>query len=170
EEPIYETDQLSLKEFFIQHLQKNNLNQKVTELEDAFKRQLDYLGYNDSETLINKGLCSAATVLQFMLETKLKLEPTDKDMIVMLHQIEYNLHNKKHKIESSLMVKGEDNLRTAMAKTVGLPLGIAAKLILNGSLNLKGLQLPILPAIYNPVLAELEKEGISFKEVETIVA
>lgn len=170
EEPIYETDQLSLKAFFIQHLQKNNLNQKVTELEDAFKKQLDYLGYNDSETLINKGLCSAATVLQFMLETKLKLEPTDKDMIVMLHQIEYNLHNKKHKIESSLIVKGEDNLRTAMAKTVGLPLGIAAKLILNGSLNLKGLQLPILPAIYNPVLAELEKEGISFKEVETIVA
>ena len=135
----------------------------------TFKTQLDYLGYNDSETLINKGLCSAATVLQFMLEVKLKLQPTDKDMIVMFHQLEYSKPFEYFKIDSTLIVKGEDNLRTAMAKTVGLPLGIAAKLILTGELKLKGLHIPILPAIYNPVLAELEKEGIVFTEVKTVL-
>lgn len=169
EEEVYETDNLSLKDFFILHLQKNNLQNEVAKADDAFKTQLDYIGYNDAETLINKGLCSAATVLQFMLETKLSLRPSDKDMIVMLHQIEYNLNNQKHKIESTLIVKGQDSLRTAMAKTVGLPLGIAAKLILNGNLNLRGLHIPILPAIYNPVLSELEKEGIQFKETETVL-
>lgn len=169
EDAVYETNDLSLKDFFIEHLQKNNLQNEVVKADDDFKLQLDYLGYNDSETLINKGPCSAATVLQFMLETKLKLRPTDKDMIVMLHQIEYSLNDNNHKIESTLIVKGEDNLRTSMAKTVGLPLGIAAKLILTGNLNLKGLHIPILPAIYNPVLEELEKEGIKFKEVETVL-
>jgi saccharopine dehydrogenase (NADP+, L-glutamate forming) len=92
------------------------------------------------------------------------MKPGDKDMIVMLHEIEYEHNNSTTKIESSLIVKGEDHLRTAMAKTVGLPLGIAAKLILNGTIQLTGLHLPILKEIYDPVLLELEKSGISFLE------
>jgi saccharopine dehydrogenase (NADP+, L-glutamate forming) len=51
-----------------------------------------------------------------------------------------------------------------MAKTVGLPLGIAAKLILQGRLSLTGLHIPILPEIYEPVLEELKLHGISFEE------
>ena len=62
------------------------------------------------------------------------------------------------------MVKGENNLRTAMAKTVGLPLGIAAKLILNGKIKLTGLHIPIVKEIYEPVLKELELQGIQFRE------
>jgi hypothetical protein len=50
----------------------------------------------------------------------------------MLHEIEYEVNGQRSTVNSSLVVKGEDSLRTAMAKTVGLPLGIAAKLILNG--------------------------------------
>ena len=65
--------------------------------------------------------------------------------------------------KSTLIVKGEDSLHTAMARTVGLPLGIAAKLILEGKIVLSGLHIPILPEIYDPVLAELEKEGICFE-------
>jgi saccharopine dehydrogenase (NADP+, L-glutamate forming) len=61
-------------------------------------------------------------------------------------------------------VKGENNSATAMAKTVGLPLGIAAKLLLNGDLQLRGLHIPILPEIYEPVLKSLEAEGIQFLE------
>ena len=53
-------------------------------------------------------------------------------MIVMLHEIEYTINGKRNSIHSSLVVKGDDSIHTAMAKTVGLPLGIAAKLILNG--------------------------------------
>ena len=67
-------------------------------------------------------------------------------------------------VRSSLVVKGEDALRTAMAKTVGLPLGIAAKNILNGKINLTGLHIPIAKEIYEPILKELEENGIKFNE------
>jgi saccharopine dehydrogenase (NADP+, L-glutamate forming) len=103
-------------------------------------------------------------VLQFILEKKLPLDPSDRDMVVMLHEIDYTLNNTHHSIRSSLVVKGENSERTAMAKTVGLPLGIAAKLILKGDIILKGLHIPIVPEIYEPVLNELKAQGINFSE------
>jgi saccharopine dehydrogenase (NADP+, L-glutamate forming) len=63
-----------------------------------------------------------------------------------------------------LIVKGEDSLHTAMAKTVGLPLGIAAKLILGGHITTTGLHIPVAKEIYEPVLKELEILGIKFEE------
>jgi saccharopine dehydrogenase-like NADP-dependent oxidoreductase len=126
-------------------------------------KQLFFLGL-DSNELINQGNCTAAEVLQFIVEKKLALEKNDKDMVVMMHDIEYETNGKHNKVRSSLIVKGEDSINTAMAKTVGLPLGIAAKLILEGSLTVTGLHIPVLPSIYIPVLTELEKHGIVFEE------
>jgi saccharopine dehydrogenase (NADP+, L-glutamate forming) len=102
--------------------------------------------------------------MEMALQKKLGLQPEDKDMIIMLHEIEYASGNKRSAINSSLVVKGEDNLRTAMAKTVGLPLGIAAKFILNGTIKLTGLHIPTKKEIYDPVLKELEENGIKFHE------
>jgi len=130
-------------------------------------KQLFYLGMDDAATQINLGLCSAADVLQFILEKKLVLDAKDKDMIVMLHEFEYDLKGKKHSLKSLLRVIGENNTHTAMAKTVGLPLGIAAELILEGKINETGLHIPILPNIYEPVLKELEKHNIVFEEHST---
>ncbi|HEV7783076.1 MAG TPA: saccharopine dehydrogenase C-terminal domain-containing protein [Chitinophagaceae bacterium] len=127
-------------------------------------KQLFFLGLDDQDTLVNKGFCSPADILQFAVEKKLALRPYDKDMIVMLHEIEYENNGKRSAVKSSLVVKGENNLRTAMAKTVGLPLGIAAKLILNGKIRLSGLHIPTLKEIYDPVLNELEKHAIRFSE------
>ncbi len=127
------------------------------------KLMLQYLGLFD-EAMVPATSKTSADILQHLLETKLAMLPTDKDMIVMLHEIEYCLAGKTHKIESSLIVKGEDNLRTAMATTVGLPLGIAAKLILNGEINLTGLHIPIIKEIYDPILKELESNNIRFTE------
>ena len=76
-------------------------------------------------------------------------------------------NGKKSNIKSTLVVKGQDNLHTAMAKTVGLPLGIAAKLILEEKIKETGLHIPVKPAIYEPVLKELEKHGIVFHETES---
>ncbi len=92
------------------------------------------------------------------------MEPSDKDMIVMLHEIEFERRNMSTKLSSYMIVQGEDNLRTAMAKTVGLPLGILAKLVLSGQVSLTGLQIPVMPEIYNPVLRELEEFDIRFEE------
>lgn len=127
-------------------------------------KQLIFLGLEDDTTPINLGLCSAADVLQFILEKKLVLQPTDKDMIIMMHELEYNLNHQQRSIKSVLRVIGKDSKHTAMAKTVGLPLGIATQLILDNVIKEKGLLIPTKASIYEPVLNELKKHGISFEE------
>lgn len=130
-------------------------------------KQLFFLGMNDDETRMEKGKCSAADILQFAAEKKLALRPYDKDMIAMKHEIEWSLEGQHYKWQSSLIVKGENHLRTAMAKTVGLPLGIAARNILNGKIKLTGLHIPTSPEIYEPVLKELEQHGVLFEEIHS---
>jgi len=127
-------------------------------------KHLFFLGMDDESTIINKGFCSAADVLQFIFETKLSLQPEDQDQVVMLHEIDYTLDNLEHTVNSSLVVTGKDALHTAMAKTVGLPLGIAAKLIIEDQLKLTGLHIPTSATIYEPVLKELEQHGIVFND------
>lgn len=127
-------------------------------------KQLFYLGMDDDQTLINKGFCSAADALQFALEKKLPLQPTDKDMVVMLHEIVYAKDGKQFKATSRLRLEGEDGVHTAMAKTVGLPLGVAAKMILNGTLTAKGLRIPVDAEFYDPLLPALAAHGILFTE------
>ncbi len=158
----YESDDLSLSSFFELHFDANNIS--LNHFSDQDKIRLVYLGLNDDKTFINKGKISAADGLQFAIEKKLVLATPDKDMIVMQHEIAYELENEKHEITSTLIVKGKDSIHTAMAKTVGLPLGIAAKLILNGTINLSGIHLPIVKEIYEPVLKELEANGVVFSE------
>jgi saccharopine dehydrogenase-like NADP-dependent oxidoreductase len=87
-------------------------------------------------------------------------------MIVMLHKFGYELNGEKKQIESSMLVKGDDQTYTAMAKTVGLPVGIAAVKILLGEIDKPGVQIPLSKEIYKPILSELEDHGIHFKEVE----
>jgi len=103
-------------------------------------------------------------LLQYLLENYLVMKPHDKDMIVMLHEIEYTINDENKETRSCLIVKGEDQIHTAMAKTVGLPLGIAAKLILQNKIQLSGLHIPVVREIYEPVLKELELNGIIFYE------
>ncbi len=130
---------------------------------DQNKSMLEFLGLFDDEPVPSTAKTSA-DILQYLVETKLKMEPADKDMIVMLHEFDYELNGKIKNLKSGLVVKGEDSLRTAMAKTVGLPLGIAAKLILNETIKLKGLHIPTVKEIYDPVLKALEEAGIKFTE------
>jgi saccharopine dehydrogenase-like NADP-dependent oxidoreductase len=165
---IYDTDTLRMRDFLALHIQRHRLSVTADRLssDPLIHTMLLSLGLN-TDLLINKGACSAADILQWRMESSWILEPHDKDMIVMLHEIEYELNGENKNIKSSLVVKGEDYLRTAMAKTVGLPLGIAAILIAEKAITEKGLHIPIIPSIYNPVLSMLEKEGIQFHEVET---
>ena len=128
-----------------------------------FSEQINYLGLNEEEKIKDE-ISSSASLLQFVLEKRLVMRPEDKDMIIMLHEIEYSLDGENKKARSCLIVKGEDQTHTAMAKTVGLPLGIAAKLILENKIKMTGLHIPVVPEIYEPVLKELELNGIKFKE------
>lgn len=106
-----------------------------------------------------------AQILQKILEDKWTLERDEKDMIVMWHKFIYNLNGKKEELHSSMVCLGENQRNTAMAKCVGLPLGISAKLLLNGKIKVKGVHLPVIEDIFNPVYNELEKEGVIFNEL-----
>jgi saccharopine dehydrogenase-like NADP-dependent oxidoreductase len=129
----------------------------------ANKHLYDQLGLFENDPLPS-GALTSAKILQALLENKWKMKETDKDMVLMQHEFEYELNNQKHFLRSSLIVKGENAERTAMAKTVGLPLGIAAKLILENKMPLTGLHIPIIREIYEPVLHELALNGIRFRE------
>lgn len=127
--------------------------------------KLEWLGiFSDEKVKLTEA--TPAQILQELLERKWKLQPGDKDMIVMQHRFEYKMQQKRHTIISSLVLKGEDEIHTAMAKTVGLPAAIAVRRILSGELKRTGVCVPVTGDIYEPVLKELESFGISFQEKE----
>ncbi len=163
EEYKYNTSVLTVKDFVEMHINHHQLTAKWESFiaDPVLNEQFRFLGLFDTIP-IKKELQTPAAILQWRMEESWVLKPDDKDMIVMMHEIIYSLNNQQFKAISSLKVIGEDHLRTAMAKTVGLPLAIAAELIADGQLKETGLHIPIIPAIYEPVLSRLEKEGVQF--------
>jgi saccharopine dehydrogenase-like NADP-dependent oxidoreductase len=126
-------------------------------------QKLIWLGLlEDQKIPLSKG--SPAAILQRLIESKWVLEANDKDMIVMWHRFKYRLDSETHEITSSLITLGDDTIYTAMSKTVGLPIAMAAKRILRGEWKLSGVTLPVYPEIYIPILEELRTYGIEFQE------
>ena len=125
--------------------------------------ELDIFNPNKKVGLKN---ATPAQILQKILMDSWIMKPEDKDMIVMQHMFGYEYQGKKKQIESSLVVKGENQIYTAMAKTVGLPVAIATLKILKGEISKVGVQLPIAKEVYEPILEELKTHGIEFLEYE----
>ncbi len=134
--------------------------------DDELWLKLEELDIFNGETKIGLKDATPAQLLQKILEEKWTLKPEDKDMIVMYHKFGYEENGKLKQIDSQLVVKGDDQVYTAMAKTVGLPVGIATLKILNGEIKNPGVQLPIKKEIYKPILEELEEYGVIFNEKE----
>jgi len=151
-----ETDSVELK--FKHYL---NIRQDDVDLFEKFI----WLGIFD-QTIIGLKQATPAQILQHILEQKLSLDEGDKDMIVMWHRFLFEKDGEYKEIHSSMVVIGDDQTYTAMAKTVGLPVAIATKMILNKVIVTPGVHVPILKEIYNPILNELENYGIHFKEKE----
>ncbi|WP_299218892.1 saccharopine dehydrogenase family protein [uncultured Aquimarina sp.] len=107
-----------------------------------------------------------AQVLQKILMDKWTLDDGDKDMIVMYHKFGYELDGERKQIDATMVCIGKDQKYTAMARTVGLPVAMAALRILNKEITSTGVQIPIREEIYTPILKELEEYGIVFKEKE----
>ncbi|WP_440069890.1 saccharopine dehydrogenase family protein [Tenacibaculum discolor] len=125
--------------------------------------ELDIFNPNKKVGLKN---ATPAEILQKILMDSWTLEAKDKDMIVMHHIFGYQYKEDKFQIESSMVIKGDDQTYTAMAKTVGLPVAMATVRILNGDITTPGVQLPINKEVYEPILKELEDYGINFVEKE----
>ena len=134
-------------------------------LSDEVMSKLKWLGIFEKESL-GFDKATPAQLLQELLENKWSLEAEDKDMIVMQHQFYYRLKGEEKCLHSSLVLEGKDQIHTAMSMTVGLPLAIVTKLILQGKIHLSGVQIPVMKDVYEPVLEELKSFGINFVEEE----
>ena len=117
-----------------------------------------------SQEPIGKSGLSPAGLLQHLLEQRWVLGANDKDLVVMWHRFRYTKDSQPHELHASLAVIGQDQTYTAMAHTVGLPIAMACKLVLNERITDRGVLLPLKPTIYDPVLDELEQFGVVFDE------
>lgn len=152
--PYHPTDSVELK---LRHLL--NLDQDDIQWEKLIELDL----FNPKKII---GLTNAtpAQILEKILSDSWTLSPEDKDMIVMYHKIGYELNGQRKQVDATMVCIGEDQTYTAMAKTVGLPVAIAALHILNGNITTPGVQLPINREVYLPILNELEDFGVVFHE------
>lgn len=134
------------------------------EKDDKIIALFESLGLFD-DAVIGQGTTSSANILLNLLLDKWQMQPEDKDMVVMQHEVEYMHKGDKITLISSMVIEGEGQDHTAMAKTVGLPMGVLAKLILTNKIVApKGVLIPNMPSVYRPVLTELKHHGIEFIE------
>ena len=129
--------------------------------------QLDWLGVFGNEPVgLTAG--SPAQLLQHLLEQKWALGAGDKDMIVMQHVFRYARGAERRRLSSSWWWKGA-TARTPPWHAMGLPLAIAARLVLNGQVAERGVLLPLSSGLYDPSSMRLEDLGIAFREQEEVL-
>ena len=170
---VENSENLTYRDFinsFLPYNQKDPVELKLCNyvginMESEIMSRLKWLGIFE-ETKIGLSDASPAQILQKLLEGKWALGAEDKDMIVMQHQFDFKLNGKNKRITSSLVVRGTDQVHTAMSITVGVPVAIATKLFLTGVIDQKGVIVPTMKDVYEPVLKELEEYGIVFVEEE----
>ncbi len=125
---------------------------------------LDWLGLF-SERPIGGSAATPTEALAALLSERLALPPGGRDMVVLRHELTVRRPGgARERLTSTLVEYGEPGGTTAMAKTVGLPAAVAARLVLAGELPLTGCRIPTDPRIYRPVLTELERAGFTFRE------
>lgn len=167
------SETMTYKDFintFLRYDLKKSIEDKLVdylglEPEGEVIQKLRWLGIFDDK-VIGLPHATPAQILQKILIEKWSLNPQDKDMIVMQHEFEYELTDKKYQVTSSMAFIGKDTVDTAMAFTVGTPLAIAVKLLLSGKIKDKGVLIPTQPEFYNPILKELKEYGLNFVEKE----
>lgn len=110
---------------------------------------------------------TTAEVMSHLLQKKLVLGETERDMVVLVHELHVrypNENDRREKVVSTMIEYGEPNRFTAMSKTVGLPAAIAAKLLLTDDLPITGSHIPTHAVIYTAILRELSAAGLEFKK------
>ena len=98
-----------------------------------------------------------------LMQSKMSYRPGERDMVVLHHQLTAEFSGEVRHYRATLL-DFADSRGTAMARTVSLPTGIVTRLLLQGKIKLSGVQIPVYPEIYEPVLEEMQRLGVAFKE------
>ncbi|NOY57452.1 MAG: saccharopine dehydrogenase [Calditrichaeota bacterium] len=134
-------------------------------MDSAIMQRLEWLGLFSNDKVMAEPPTLLDVLTARMLE-KMAYKKGERDMVVMQHDFIADFPNgKKEHITSLLIDYGIANGDSSMARTVSLPAAIASKLILDRVINISGVHIPVIPEIYQPVLNELEKTGVRFKEM-----
>ncbi len=171
---LQNTENMSYREFvnsFLPYTPHDSVELKLRlamkiEQDDLLWDKLVELDLFNANKKIGLKNATPAQALQKILEEKWTLQPEDKDMIVMYHKFGFELNGEQKQIDSTMVSIGENQKYTAMAKTVGIPVGIACLKILNKEITMPGVLRPIHKEIYQPILKELEEYNIVFNEQE----
>lgn len=161
------TDWLSSKTGLPNDDNLRNAFQEKYKIDAKDMKMFDWLRIFENRPIYMEGTKSSAEILQYLFENRLQLNVMDKDMILMQHEVDYSRRGVNYSLTSSLVVKGENKVFSAMSKTVGMPMALLAERILTDRFNptaLAGVQIPIMPEVYNPILKDLEKNGIEFTQ------
>jgi len=129
---------------------------------------LVWLGLVSDDPLPKEATTYLDVLAQRML-SKMQYVPGERDMLVMQHEFVVRYADRTEKILSTMVDYGIPNGDTSMSRLVGLPAAIAARMILQGEIDLPGVQVPMVPAIYEPVLEELATLGVRFTETTSIL-
>ena len=170
---IEDSDQISYRQFierFVPYQQGKTTRESLAGFigvpaDSEIFDKIEWLGFF-SDNVIGLENATPAQVMQQVLVEKWSMTASDRDLLVMQHQFVFELDGEKRGIVSSMTYEGVDHVWTAMAYTVGLPLGIAAKLLATEKICPLGVKLPVTADIYNPILDELAQHGINFTEEE----
>ena len=124
---------------------------------------LDWLGlFSTDRVSAVKG--AAVDVLTSRMLERMSFAPGERDMLVLQHQFLAEYSDRREQIVSTMIDFGIPNGDSSMSRTVGLPAAIAVKMVLTGAIDATGVRIPVIPEIYEPILAELEVMGIHISE------
>ena len=162
-----------LTRFLIKAQENDNLIKKTAKflgLEEysAIIKRLEWLGLFSNKNL-PKDKDNPLDFLNVITLEMMALKKDERDMIVMHHEFIAKYPSNKQYITSTLIDYGIPNGDTAIARTVSLPAAIAVKMIIKGQIDITGVQIPVIPDIYMPILNELEEIGIIFRENTIII-
>lgn len=127
-------------------------------------KAMKWLGLFDDKPM-NRETDSAFEIVSDLMIEKMMLDQDERDMVAMQHIFLASWPDgKKEVIKSTMLDFGSPATDTSIARTVALPAAIGVEMILNNKINAKGVHIPVIPEIYNPVLDRLEDMDIRMTE------
>ena len=125
---------------------------------------IEWLGLLDN-TSMNRQNDTPFEITSDLMIAKMELGREERDMVAMQHLFLVSYPDgKREVIKSSMLDFGTLTTDTAVARTVALPAAVGVEMILNADISEKGVHIPVIPGIYNPILDALEKMNIRMVE------
>ncbi len=157
-------EEITWKDYVLRLNNTDNLSKLQTNMSPKAWDAMNWVGCFSDKTIAAEKNCSIDVLCDLFLK-KLSYKPLEKDMVILLHKFVIKKPDgSRYFISTLLKAIGDPNGYSAMAKTVGYPVAMAAQLIADKKLKAKGLLLPVTKEIYQPLLKLLKIEGIDFIE------